>query len=275
MSQSDLDRFVSQRRAQGVVDKTINGDLIILRAALNHGVAIGLLQKLPFKVKLLKVPKRRIAPILSPQDIQRLLSLASGRIFGILLVAVYTGFRNSEIVHLKWRDVGWADASLNVTTKDGIWSSKNHQERKVFVPEEVLNWLRAYRDRAQFAGESDWIFSTKRGTPLTTFNTCHAIRHVFEAAGLYRRGVPTLHLIRHTVACNLLQGGVDIETVRDWLGHADISTTALYLHSTDARKRAAASALRGLHCVVSATVNQVGVSDVFGEPKSPLEGGES
>ena len=50
-----LDSFVLMRRQEGVVDKTINGDLLIARAALNHGVSMGLIKSLPLKVKLLKV----------------------------------------------------------------------------------------------------------------------------------------------------------------------------------------------------------------------------
>jgi len=50
-----------------------------------------------------------------------------------------------------------------------------------------------------------------------------------------------LHAIRHTVATEMLSNGVDINVVRDWLGHQDISTTALYLHVRDDRKKAAAN----------------------------------
>ena len=88
---ADLDAFILHRRKSGVVDKTINGDLIILRAALNHALSIGLIKELPFQVKLLKVARRRINRILTKDDIKRLLACASGRIYGILLIAVHTG----------------------------------------------------------------------------------------------------------------------------------------------------------------------------------------
>lgn len=246
MTQETLDSFVLKRREEGVVDKTINGDLIIVRAALNHGVSIGLIKSPPFSVKLLKVPKRRTTRVLARKDIKLLLKCASGRIYGILLIAAHTGFRNDEILHLQWRDVGWHESSLRVTTKAGIWSSKNHQERTVFVHESLLAWLRTYRENTKFNGEKDWVFSTRNRTPMTTFNVCRAVRSVFEKAGLYQKGRPTLHLIRHTVACDLLANGADLETVRDWLGHADISTTSVYLHTTDERKKDAARSLTPL-----------------------------
>ncbi|MFQ5507220.1 MAG: tyrosine recombinase XerC, partial [Planctomycetota bacterium] len=98
ITQEMLDSFILKRRQERVVDKTINGDLIILRAALNHGVSIGLIKSLPFKVKLLKVPKRRINRALTRVEMKRLLDCSSGRIHGILLVAAHTGFRNDEIL---------------------------------------------------------------------------------------------------------------------------------------------------------------------------------
>ncbi len=78
---------------------------------------------------------------------------------------------------------------------------------------------------------------------MSVTNVSRAVRRVFEDAGLYEPQNAVLHLIRHTVATRLLTGGVDLETTRDVLGHADVSTTALYLHSSDHRKKAAAAKL--------------------------------
>jgi integrase/recombinase XerD len=244
MTQQNLDQFISDRRREGVVDKTINGDLIILRAALNHGVSLGRIEKLPVKVKLLKVAKRRISRTLSRDDIKRLLDCSAGRIHGVLLIAACTGFRTDEILHLQWRDVGWDDGSLRITTKPGVWSSKNHQERSVFVSEALVAWLRDYRSKSARGGDGDWIFSTRNGTPMTIHNVCRAVRKVFERAEVYEKGTSTIHRIRHTVACTLLSNGTDLETVRDWLGHADVSTTSIYLHTTDQRKKEAARRLQ-------------------------------
>ena len=113
----------------------------------------------------------------------------------------------------------------------------------VFVAPEVFNWLGRWRSQTEWSEDLHWIFSTKSARPMSVTNVSHAVRRVFEDAGLYDPQNATLHLIRHTVATRLLGGGVDIETVRDVLGHADVSTTALYLHSSDQRKKAAAAKL--------------------------------
>ncbi len=74
--ESDLDHFVLARREEGVRDKTINGDLIILRAVLNHAVAVGLLPEMLFKVRLLKVAKKRQRKVFSREELRHLLDCA-------------------------------------------------------------------------------------------------------------------------------------------------------------------------------------------------------
>jgi integrase len=247
LNSGDLERFILKRRSEGVTDRTINHDLAILKAAFNHAISIDLLESMPFKIKLLKVLRRKSRKILERDDLKKLLSCAGnrmgGKIYGILLVAVHTGFRTDEILHLQWRDVGWNDGALHVTSKPGIWSSKSHQERTVFVSPELTDWLAQHRTKTIHPGDKDWIFATRNGTPLDLRNICRAVRKVFEEAELYEKGEATIHLIRHSVASTLLSNGTDLETVRDWLGHADISTTGIYLSTTDKRRREAASKL--------------------------------
>ena len=244
----DLQTFIEGRR-KTVRDKSINKDLATLRGMLNYSVEAGIVERLPVKVRLLPVPKRRIKRILTKQEIARVLEHAKGRIYGILRVACETGFRTDEILHLRWADVHWQEGMLAVTAKDGIWSPKNHQERSVFVSPGFLDWLAQYRSTVTFAGDRDWIFSTRNRTPITLYNACRAVRKVFEAAGVYEKGTPTIHLIRHTVASTLLANGVDLETVRQWLGHSDIAVTSVYLHSSqEQQKRAQARLSEALGC---------------------------
>jgi site-specific recombinase XerD len=74
----------------------------------------------------------------------------------------------------------------------------------------------------------------------SSFRPCRCHR---RARLVGRAGEGTLHLIRHSVATQLLQERVDLETVREILGHSLLSTTALYIHSTSEAKREAARRL--------------------------------
>ena len=95
--------------------------------------------------------------------------------------------------------------------------------------EHILRWC----------SESDWVFTTQSGRPMDIHNVCRDVQRVFQKAGIYKKGASTIHLIRHSVASSLLSDGVDLECVREILGHADLKTTALYLHTTEERKKEA------------------------------------
>jgi integrase len=237
----DLDRFVTAR-LEKVKPKSANGDLIILRAILNQALNDGKIDALPFKVKLLRAPRKKVLRILSKDDIRRLLQNAHEPYYGILFVAASTGFRADEILHLQWSDVRPHPGQLSITSKDG-WTSKSYEERAVYVPDALLHYLTELRRRSAFSAEADWVFPSRNGTPLDIHRVSRNVRKIFERAGLYRPGEGTLHLIRHSVASRLLQEKVDLETVREILGHSLLSTTALYIHSTSEAKRAAARTL--------------------------------
>lgn len=226
----------------------MNGDLIILRAALRHAKKIGMVDQIP-SVQLLKVPRRKAIKVLNKSDLRLLLEAASKRsdprIYGIVLIAAHSGFRSDEVLHLTWVDTDAEELSIRVTSKPHLnWSSKTYQERTVFVAPGVFHWLSNWRTQTRWPGEDDFIFATRSGRPMSTANVSRAVRRVFEDCGLYRPGQNAcLHSIRHAAATRMLSAGADLEVVRDILGHADVATTSLYLHASDTRKRDAATKL--------------------------------
>jgi integrase/recombinase XerD len=241
LTHDDLDRFV-QARLEGVKPKTVNGDLIVLRAILNQAVTDGKIEAPPFKVKLLRTPRKKVLRMLTKKNIRSLLGHAHEPYYGIIYVAASTGFRAAEILHLQWGDVHFDQGQIAITSKND-WTSKSYEERLVYVPSPLLDYLREHRRGSAFPGHSHWVFSSRNGTPLDLHRVCRNVRKVFERARLYQPGHGTLHLIRHSVASRLLQEKVDLETVREILGHSLLSTTALYIHSTNETKRDAASRL--------------------------------
>ena len=96
---------------------------------------------------MLKAPKRRELRLLSAEEIRKLLKCAHGRYRGIILIAATTGLRLSEILWLTWGDVYWDENRIAVRAKKG-WTTKSHQNRSVFVPASVINWLREHRQSA-------------------------------------------------------------------------------------------------------------------------------
>lgn len=236
----DIAGYLIDRRSKGISDQTIRRELATLRALLNFSRKGGIISTVP-EIALPRVPRRRLPNILSREEIKRVLEAADRDwIEGVLRVALATGLRNSEIRNLQWADLDLQTGELRVSNKED-WTTKNRQERAVYISQSVLDWLCSWRSRCDFSQPTDWIFANRFGNRYTTTNICKQVRETFKRAGAYRKGRQTLHAIRHTVATEMLGNGVDINLVRDWLGHQEISTTALYLHVRDDRKRAAAN----------------------------------
>lgn len=260
-----LDDYIRWRREQKVGDTTINGDLTTLRQILRYAYyEARILPREPTRVKMLRTLRKQRRKILERGDIQKLLETAQQmgkiKVEAFIRIAATTGMRKDEILHLRWSDISFEDHRIDITAKEWVekrfdrdirkyveremkWSPKSHQERSVWVDGEALfDWLRVYRSRQVANGEIDWVFQgVKPGLRFTAID--HRLRTVFEWAGVYERG-RLAHTFRHAVATHLLENGVDLETVRDWLGHQQVTTTALYLHATDDRKRKAAAKLR-------------------------------
>lgn len=243
LTSRDLTSFIEKRRACGSPDSTINLDFRVLRAVLYYAVECGRLEKLPLKVKQLRTPKHRVPAILSPDEATKLLENAKEPAFGILLIALSTGFRIAEILHLTWNDVHEADGRLAVTSKPGVWTTKTYAERSVFVSQRVIDYLRERRQEAEFSSPKDWVFSTRTAKPLQVRNASRSIRGAFKRAGIYRNGDGLVHRIRHTAASRMLANGVDLRTVQDIMGHSNPLTTARYLHVVDGKKRQASERL--------------------------------
>lgn len=146
----------------------------------------------------------------------------------LLLVALHTGLRVSELTGLKIHDVHLA-AGPNVRCH-----GKGRKDRCTPLTRPAVHALRAWL--AERAGQdTDPLFPTRRGTPLSRDAVAHLVaRHVATAT----LGCPTLttktitpHTLRHSTAMALLTAGVDISVIALWLGHEDTDATQIYLHA--------------------------------------------
>jgi site-specific recombinase XerD len=137
-----------------------------------------------------------------------------------LLELVYSGgLRSAESVGLDLVDVDFEQESVRVLGKGG-------KERVVPLGEEAAHWLSRYlrEARPQLArGACDAVFLSARGRRLDT--------------STLRRLLPHPHRLRHAFATHLLEGGADLRTIQELLGHASLSTTQLYSHVDGKRLR--------------------------------------
>ena len=142
------------------------------------------------------------------------------------------GLRVSEAVGLDRAGVDLDDRLVRVIGKGG-------KERVVPIGRPAADALRRYLARGRPFLDSRHrpeLFLNARGGPLTRAGAFLILRRLAEQAGLDPQRVHP-HLLRHSFATHLLEGGADLRSVQEMLGHADLSTTELYTHVTDRRRR--------------------------------------
>jgi integrase/recombinase XerD len=143
----------------------------------------------------------------------------------ILELLYATGMRASECLGLSLED-------LNLSAGYVICMGKGGKQRLVPVGGEALAWTRRYlrdvRPRDARRRDCGRLFVNPRGGPLSRQSLWTLVRRAAAGAGLKRRVSP--HMLRHSFATHLLEGGADLRAVQAMLGHADIATTQIYTH---------------------------------------------
>ena len=189
-----------------------------------------------------KRSEKRIVTFLSPDEIKVLLrspdrsTWAGRRDHALLLTAVQTGLRVSELLALTCADVQLGTGAYLRTL------GKGRKERVTPLTSQTVAVLRVWmRERA--GQPADPLFPTRNGRPLTRDAVERRLAKHLQAA---QRNCPTLrskrvsmHVLRHTAAMMLLTAGVDTSTIALWLGHEQERTTHIYLHADLALKQRA------------------------------------
>jgi integrase/recombinase XerD len=184
--------------------------------------------------------QRRLPRTLSPSEAERLLEAASGsdprglRDRAIAELLYGAGLRVSEAVGLHRGSVDLEGRFVRCNGKGG-------KERVVPIGRPAADTLRRYLAHARphlDRRHRPELFLNAQGGPLTRAGVFLILRRLAATAGLEPERVHP-HLLRHSFATHLLEGGADLRSVQELLGHADLATTELYTHVSDRRRREA------------------------------------
>jgi integrase/recombinase XerD len=237
-TQEELERWLASMRADGLAATTIARRTAAVRAFFKHQLLLGRRSDNPAAALTLPRRTRRLPRTLSASEAERLVEAARGvspramRDHALVELLYGGGLRVSEALGLERASIDLDDALVRVVGKGG-------KERIVPLGRPAVEAVRRYlalgRPHLERRHRPD-LFLNARGGSLTRAGAFLILRRLAEKAGLDPQRIHP-HLLRHSFATHLLEGGADLRSVQEMLGHADLGTTELYTHVSDRRRR--------------------------------------
>jgi integrase/recombinase XerC/integrase/recombinase XerD len=241
----DVRRYVAHLSRAGISPSTSARKLAAARALFTSLREHGLVAQNP--ADLVSTPRRarRLPRVLSARDASRLLSaIAAGeplelRDRAIFELAYSCGLRAEELVTLGRGDLDFDAEQLRV-------EGKGSKTRVVPVGEPAQAAVRDYLERARArlaarapsaAPEPPAMFLSNNGRGLSTSDVRRRLRRWAQRAGIEEGFSP--HALRHSFATHLLDGGADLRSIQEMLGHASVSSTQIYTRVESARLKSA------------------------------------
>lgn len=261
-----IEKWRSEQLLRNKNPNTINRDIIALRALLSKAVEWGDLDEHPLRtLKPLKTDNTGKVRYLTPAEEQRLRQALLARecmirkkrtngnkwrqergytllpgyqqesfinhLRPMVLLSLNTGLRRGEIFNIQWGDVDFSKKNLTI---EGRYT-KNSKTRHIPLNSEAFEVLKKWYD--QRSGD-EFIFPNKIGEQIN--NVKRSWTTILRLADIKNF---RWHDLRHHFASKLVMAGVDLNTVRELLGHADITTTLRYAHLAPEHKAQAVERL--------------------------------
>ncbi|MCP5426761.1 MAG: site-specific integrase [Chromatiaceae bacterium] len=261
-----IEKWRKDRFKQGRAVGTVNKDIAVLKSCLSRAVDWGVIDVHPLRrLKLSKEDRRGVVRYLSDEEERRLRRALSSRdanikrgresgnawrrergkvllpeitgpfgdhITPMVLLSLNTGMRRGEVFNLKWSDIDFKNESLVIHGH----STKSGTTRHVPLNSEALDTLKAWQGQQELG--HCLVFPSRAGGPLDN------VKKGWEAL-LVNAGITQFrwHDMRHHFASKLVMAGVDLNTVRELLGHSDFKLTLRYAHLAPEHKAAAVAKL--------------------------------
>jgi integrase/recombinase XerD len=228
---ADLRGSVDHLRSAKLAPRSIARHITTIRGLFGHLLEEGEIQCNPSE--LLTAPQigQSLPKYLSHQSVGKLLSPETDnpahevRNRAMLDLLYATGVRVSELIHLRLGDLDTNEGFLRVT-------GKGNKQRLVPVGREAIASVERYcaegRPSILKGRLCPFLFVTAQGKPMTRQGFWKLLRNRGRVAGI--AGPLSPHVLRHTFATHLLDGGADLRSVQTMLGHSDIGTTQIYTH---------------------------------------------
>src|SRR5271165_3839522 len=236
-----LAEYLATEHARGLAPASIKLIIVALKVLFAFLKDRGAIKRDPAKV--LRLPKlpRHLPKVLSDIGVNQLLSanLAGSplpfRDQAVMELFCASGIRVNELANARLKYLDLCNRTLRIIGKGSKWRIVPFTQR---CGDALARYMENERPHLIKPGiDNECIFLSRRGKTLTTVRLWQIVKELGNLAGLGPRVHP--HLLRHSLATDLLRNGADLRVIQELLGHADISTTQLYTHVDQTALKAA------------------------------------
>jgi integrase len=243
LNRGQIEGLLSELRRKGVTGSILRGVRATVSTVLQSAVERGYLSQNPAHgIRLRDTRGGTERRYYGPAEIQKLLPELSYPCRTVVVFAVLTGLRIGEILALRWKRVDMLRRTIEVaeTFTDGQFGSpKTRSSRRVIpISESLWKTLEVHRSLSIRTDANDLVFTTPKGTPLSSKNLYNRV--LAPACDKIKQPRVSWHSFRHTHATLLAESGESMKTAQALLGHSDLDTTLrIYTHALPASQRRA------------------------------------
>ena len=225
-TKKDILAYISS--INGLEVSTVNRHISSLKSFFNYLVDESIIKVSPMEeVSSLKKTKK-LPKYLSISEVNKLLNIPLNSEFdyrnkAVLELMYATGLRVSELVSIEYSNIDFENSIIRI-------NGKGKKERIIPLGEVASYYLKVYlndyRSKLLKRNTYNQVFLNNHGKPITRQGFNYILENIRELTGITKEITP--HVLRHSFATHLLEGGADIRSIQEMLGHENISTTNIY-----------------------------------------------
>jgi integrase/recombinase XerC len=224
--------WLAQLKETGITSKTINRKISTLRSFFKYAVKTGVLEQTPMTRIIAPKPEKRLPQYVAENDMSTLVNHVAfgtdwkGQTERLLIMLFYnTGMRLSEVVNLKESNITASGNTIKVL-------GKGSKERIIPVSAGLMTSINEYLEskKEQNHDNREFLLSSKDGKKLSLRGVYNIVKKYLTLVTTVEKKSP--HILRHTFATHLLNGGADLNAVKELLGHSSLASTQVYTHNS-------------------------------------------
>ena len=230
INENDIKNYIKYLNKENNNSKTISHNISTLRSFYKFLLIEKKVNKNPMEYIELPKTKKSLPKTLSIEEIDKLLDIKlkdafSYRNKAMLELMYSSGLRVSELVNVNIHDIDTSNCIIRIM-------GKGSKERIVPLGDYAIRYieiyLREYRERLVKKELNDYLFLNNHGKKMTRQGFFKILKQIAKEKNIKTEFSP--HTLRHSFATHLLNGGADLRSIQEMLGHSDISTTQIYTH---------------------------------------------